>query len=145
MYHNQTEKASGEREKYGASGVSLLAFRFAVRMTGLDLRLLSPWESKLWSGSVKPSPAALVRVAFKWVRVPSDRNKKERPKPLLLICISTHSIIQGCKDNDSFALGKLGKKYNQNMPLENQNNYAYNYCSPNTVITNEGGKDNGIT
>ena len=24
---------------------------------------------KLWSGSVKPSPAALVRAAFKWVRV----------------------------------------------------------------------------
>jgi hypothetical protein len=60
-------------------------------------------------------------------------------------CIFARLIIQGCKDNDSFALGKLGKKYNQNMPLENQNNYAYNYCSPNTVITNEGGKDDGIT
>ena len=76
-------------------------------------------------------------------------NKKDETTKLyhsfVLFCISTHWSIQGCKDNDSFALGKLGKKYNQNMPLENQNNYAYNYCSPNTVITNEGRKDDGIT
>ena len=54
---------------------------FMVRMTGLDLRLLSPWESKLWSGSVKPSPAALVRAAFKWVLILSAP-KKERPYSL---------------------------------------------------------------
>ena len=43
-----------------------------------------PDSIKSWCGSVKPSPAALIRAALKWVRVRSPFNgtKKERPKGL---------------------------------------------------------------
>ena len=35
-----------------------------VPLTGLDLHFSSLMDEKLWSGTVKPSPVALIRAAF---------------------------------------------------------------------------------
>ena len=44
-----------------------------------------PGRAKLWSGSVKPSPAALIRAAFRWVRLLGPFQKiKDRPTGGLL-------------------------------------------------------------
>ena len=44
-----------------------------------------PGRAKLWSGSVKPSPAALIRAAFRWVRLLGSFQKiKDRPTGGLL-------------------------------------------------------------
>ena len=62
-----------------------------------------PDSMKSGSGSVKPSPAALIRAAFKWVRVRSlhRHQKRERPFGLSLFCIWAYSMIQRCKINDT--------------------------------------------
>ena len=64
---------------------------FGVGNGGFDLHFFL-WQKYLF-GSVKPSPAALIRAALRWVRIsPSPQKQNKKPSPLGL----------------GFCFGKLG-------------------------------------